>query len=79
MFVFYPIDVIFVNKRKLVVDVKENLRPFDTYASEKKALYAIELPAGTVRSTKTKAGHKIHFLTVKQKNYMNGKSITVTR
>ncbi|MBS3132659.1 DUF192 domain-containing protein [Candidatus Woesearchaeota archaeon] len=79
MFVFYPIDVIFVNKRLQVVDVKENLRPFDTYSSGRKALYAIELPKGTVKDTKTKAGHRIEFLTVKQKNYLNGKSITITK
>ena len=79
MFVFYPIDVIFVNKRKQVVDLKENLRPFDTYVSARKALYAIELPKGTIGSTKTKAGHKIEFLTVKEKNYLNGKSITITK
>jgi len=78
-FVFYPIDVIFVNKRKQVVDVKENFRPFETYVSRRKASYAIELPEGTIKETKTKVGHKIDFLTVKQKNYVNGKSITVTR
>ncbi|MAG15661.1 hypothetical protein CMO88_01225 [Candidatus Woesearchaeota archaeon] len=79
MFVFYPIDVIFVNKRKQVVDVKENLRPFDTYSSTRKALYAIELPIGTIRSTKTKVGHKITFLRVKETHHLNGKSIIITK
>ena len=78
-FVFYLIDVIFVNKARRVVDVKENFRPFETYASNRKALYAIELPEGTIKQTKTKVGHKIDFLSVKQKSYVNGKSITITK
>ena len=79
MFVFYPIDVIFVNKRKEVVDVKENLRPFDTHTSERKALYAIELPVGTIRNSKTKIGHRITFLTVKETHHPNGRSVVVTK
>ena len=78
MFVLYPIDVIFANREKEVVDVKENFRPFEMYASDKKATYAIEVPAGTVSSTGTKTGHRIAFLAIKEKNYINGKSITVT-
>ncbi len=79
MFVFYPIDVIFANSRKEIVDIKEGFRPFDTYASRRNAKYAIELPAGTVRETKTKVGHKIEFLSIKHKTYLNGRSVTVTK
>ena len=78
-FVFYAIDVIFVNRRKEIVDIKENFKPFETYVSKRKAKYAIELPAGTVKYTKTKKGNKIEFLKVKETNYPNGKSITVTK
>lgn len=78
-FVFYPIDVIFVNSRKEIVDVKEDFRPFETYTSKRKAEYAIELPAGTVKQTKTKEGHRIEFLKIKHKSYLNGRSITVTK
>ncbi len=79
MFVFYPIDVIFANSRKEIVDIKEGFRPFDTYTSRRKAKYAIELPAGTVKQTKTKAGHRIEFLKIKHKSYINGRSVTVTK
>ena len=79
MFVFYPIDIIFVNKRKRVVDIKVNLRPFDTYVSGRKAMYAIEVPAGTVRRTKTGVGDEIVFVTIREKSYLNGKSITITK
>ena len=79
MFVFYAIDVIFVNKRKEVVDIKENFKPFDTYSSRRKAKYAIELPAGTIKETKTKINHKIAFFAIKESRFFNGKSITITK
>ncbi|MBI4452518.1 DUF192 domain-containing protein [Candidatus Woesearchaeota archaeon] len=59
LFVFYPIDVVFLNKNKIVVDKKENFKPFTFYKSRKKAMYAIELPAGAAK--KTEIGDKIKF------------------
>ena len=61
LFVFYPIDVLFLNKNKIVVDKKENFRPFAFHASKRKAMYAIEIPNGTIKKTKTEAGDKINF------------------
>lgn len=61
-FVFYPIDVIFANKNKEVVDIKQNFRPFHAYSSKTKATYAIELPAGSVKKSRTRIGDKIAFL-----------------
>ena len=61
MFVFYPIDVLFLNKNKIVVDKKENFKPFTFYKSKKKAMYAIELPEKTISRTKTEIGDKIEF------------------
>ena len=61
LFVFYPIDVLFLDKNKIVVDRKENFKPFSFYISKKKALYAIELPSGTIKRTKTEIGDKIGF------------------
>ena len=60
-FVFYPIDVLFLDKNKVVVDRKENFMSFTVYKSKKKALYAIELPSGTIKETKTNIGDKIKF------------------
>lgn len=60
-FVFYPIDVLFLDKNKIVVDVKENFRPFAFYKSRKKAMYAVELPDNTIKKTKTEIGDKINF------------------
>ena len=59
LFVFYPIDVLFLNKNNIVVDKKENFKPFTFCKSKKKATYAIELPEGTIKKTKTNIGDKI--------------------
>ena len=61
LFVFYPIDILFLNKNKAVVEIKESLRPFSFYTPKKKALYIIELPQGTIKKTKTAVGDKIKF------------------
>ncbi|MBI2658910.1 DUF192 domain-containing protein [Candidatus Woesearchaeota archaeon] len=60
-FVFYPIDVLFLGKNKIVVDKKENFKPFRFYKSKRKAMYAIELPNGTIKKTKTSKGDNIKF------------------
>lgn len=61
LFVFYPIDVLFLDKSKVVVGKKENFMPFTFYKSGKKSMYAIELPNGTIKKTKTGIGDKIEF------------------
>mgnify|MGYP001571234577 CR=1 FL=1 len=61
LFVFYPIDVLFLDKNKIVVDKKENFKPFTFYKSKKKAMYAVELPNGTIKKTKSEIGDKIEF------------------
>ena len=60
-FVFYPIDVLFLNRNKIVVDIKENFRPFTLRNNAKPAMYVVELPQGTVKKTKTQVGDKISF------------------
>ena len=59
IFVSYPIDVLFLDKNKNIVDIKENFEPFAFYKSGKKAMYAIGLPNGTVKKTGTEIGDKI--------------------
>lgn len=58
-FVFYSIDVIFVDNNNLVVDVKQGFKPFHIYEPKAKALYAIELPQNTIKESETKVGDKI--------------------
>lgn len=59
LFVFYPIDVLFLNKNKRIVEIKKNFRPFTAYNSFKKAKYAVELACGIIG--KTKINDKIEF------------------
>ncbi|MEK6984041.1 MAG: DUF192 domain-containing protein [Nanoarchaeota archaeon] len=61
LFVFYPIDVLFLDENLIVVDKKENFKPFAFYTSRRKAMYAIELPNGTIKKTRTEIGDKIKF------------------
>ena len=61
IFVFYPIDVLFLDKNKIVVGKKERFGPFTFCSSKKKAVYAIELPSGTIKKTKTGIGNRIGF------------------
>lgn len=42
-FVFFPIDVLFLDSRKRIVEIKMRLRPFGFYFAKKKVKYVIEL------------------------------------
>jgi len=44
LLVFFPIDVLFLNQKKVVVEVKRNFRPFSFYTPKKKARFLVELP-----------------------------------
>ena len=61
LFVFYPIDILFLNKNKVVAEIKESLMPFSFYTPKNKAQYILELPQGTIRKTKTEIKDKIEF------------------
>ena len=51
-FVFYPIDVLFLDKQKKIIEIKENFKPFTFYYSKKKASYVVELPVGKAKLCK---------------------------
>ena len=58
LFVFFPIDVLFLNKDKVIVD-KATLQPFITnYTPKKAAKYVIEMPKG---KAKAKVGQKVEW------------------
>lgn len=42
-FVFYPIDIMFLDANKKIIEIKRNLKPFRVYTSQKKANYIIEI------------------------------------
>ena len=58
-FVFYPIDVLFLNLNHEVVDKKESFKPFTFYTTKEKCRYIIELPDKSTEETKL--GDKIFF------------------
>jgi len=59
IFVFYPIDVIFLSKKKMVVELKQSFLPFTFYSPSNKAMYVIELPAGAIGRSKTRISDQI--------------------
>ncbi len=57
-FVFFPIDVLFLDKNKTVIEIKKNFRPFTVYNSKEKAMYVIEIPAERIEG-KVNLGDKV--------------------
>jgi uncharacterized protein len=57
-FVFYPIDVVLLNKEKEVIDIKNDFRPFTFWNSLKKGKYLIELAK---KHPEIKIGDKLKF------------------
>lgn len=60
-FVWYPIDVLWLDKNKRVVQLKENLKPFKIILAKNPAKYIIELENGTIKKSKTKINDTISF------------------
>lgn len=58
-----PIDVVFLDARRHVVRVVEGVRPARFIWPVAGAHSALELPAGVVRSSETRAGDVIEFVT----------------
>jgi uncharacterized membrane protein (UPF0127 family) len=53
LFVFYPIDVIWLNKNKVVVDIKRNIKPFCfNIAPKVPSKYILETKAGNSKNIK---------------------------
>jgi len=61
MFVFFLIDVIFLDKDKKVVEIKENFRPFAMYIPKNKSMYVIELEKGKIAESRSEIGDIIAF------------------
>ncbi|MFP4112171.1 MAG: DUF192 domain-containing protein [Candidatus Woesearchaeota archaeon] len=61
-FVFYPIDILWLDEKKNVVDLRTNAIPFTPLIiPKKKAKYVIELPAYSIDYSETEIGNKISF------------------
>ena len=51
-FVFFPIDAVFLDENKEVVDMKLTFLPFTTYSARGMVKYAIEAPSGKLVGTR---------------------------
>jgi len=60
-FVFFSIDILFLDKNKKVVELKENFKPFTNYYPKNLAKYLIELPAGTIKQHKLSVKEQLNF------------------
>ncbi|MFC1723451.1 DUF192 domain-containing protein [Nanoarchaeota archaeon] len=58
-FVFYSIDVLFLDENKRVVDIKKGFKPFTLYESGDKAKYVLEVPVGSVELSGTGLGDEL--------------------
>ncbi|MDP7180636.1 MAG: DUF192 domain-containing protein [Candidatus Woesearchaeota archaeon] len=61
IFVFFPIDIIYLDKEKKVIEIKENFKPFTFYTPKNKSRYVLELPENTIKKTKTEIGDILSF------------------
>ena len=61
LFMRFAIDVVFLNAQDEVVGSEEFLSPWRLSPVYFKSRYVIELPAGTIRKNRLKAGDKLKF------------------
>jgi len=61
-FVFFAIDVAFLDSKYRIVEMKGRFRPFTVYNPTELCSYIIEMPAGTFDSTNTRIGDTIIIL-----------------
>lgn len=60
LFVFFPLDILWLDGRKRVVALR-TLRPFTFASPEAMASSVLELPAGTIATSRTRKGDRILF------------------
>ena len=60
-FVFFSIDVLFLDSKKKVLEIKADFKPFTFYTPKNKAKYVLELEKGIIGKTNTKPGDLISF------------------
>ena len=60
-FVFFPIDIVCLSSNQKVIELKEDFKPLALYKTRRPCTYLIELPAGTIRASRTRIGDTIHF------------------
>jgi len=59
-FVFFPIDVLFLDKKNRVIELRQHLLPFAVYQSSAKCSFVVELPAGSISKSRTEVKDLLH-------------------
>lgn len=60
----FPIDIVWLDVDKKIIDIKENAHPYDypeTYAPKEKSLYVIEFNAGVINKFSIEIGDSVAF------------------
>lgn len=60
-FVFFSIDVLYLDKNKKIVEVIEGFKPFTNYFPKKNSMYVVELPLGFIKKHKLKIKDVVFF------------------
>jgi len=60
-FVFFPIDVFYLDSAKKIVEIKRDFKPFTVYMPSKKAKYIAEIAKDKEKFKKIKIGKKFIF------------------
>ena len=60
-FVFYPIDVVFLDSNKMVVELKKGFKPFSFYHSKTNSNYIIEFEQGMIKAHNISVGDVLDF------------------
>ena len=60
LLVFFPIDVVWLDDKKRVVEMVERFRPFSlNYTPKKEALYLVEMEAGMIQKKGIKLRERV--------------------
>jgi uncharacterized membrane protein (UPF0127 family) len=61
LFMRFPIDIVFMDKHGKVLKLSKAVKPFKLVAAPLRAYYALELPAGAIIRSETRAGDHLTF------------------
>ena len=62
-FVFYPIDIVFLDANGRILELASNIRPFTHYFPKARAVVLLEFPAGTLHRHGVKVGQHLVWTT----------------
>ena len=58
-FVFFPIDVIFLDDKDRIIEIRQDLKPFTNYTSKNEVHAFIELEKGVVKNRSLRVGMRL--------------------